>query len=527
MQTTVRNRANSTPIGLDRCVSAERLANRTHIIEACFWALIALGLVLRVLSYCADRPLWHDETMLALNLLDRSYVGLLEPLAYRQAAPPAFLLAQKFLIQTLGSGDWVFRLFPFLCSIGSLFCFSYLARRLLVPAAALIAVALFALLPSLVYYSAEAKQYAGDVLCQVGLLCLTLPPLFARENQLTVLRLGAVGVFGAVAIWLSHPALFALAGAGLCLTVHSLRQRDVRQLTLLVLPFLLWMASFVVLYVVSLRHVAQEEYLQGYWARRFMPLPPHNVNDLAWFGRTFFEAFSYPGGFALTAPGAEISLAAIGGLAFLLGCVALQSGRREILFGLLAPIPIALLASGLHRYPFGERLILFLVPPVLLIVAVGAEQIWTGTRRTFPALGSLFLALLFLGPIGTSVYKAASPVEQAEVQSALAHIREHWQPGDGIYVYVRSRMAYSFYARKHGFTEGDSAVYPGGVWSEFVDGLSGFRGRERVWVVLTVLPDPERCLMSHVDPRGRRLETFTAPGVLVGLYDFRTQPAWK
>jgi hypothetical protein len=109
------------------------------------------------------------------------------------------------------------------------------------------------------------------------------------------------------------------------------------------------------------------------------------------------------------------------------------------------------------------------------------------------------------------------------VRPAGSSSARHWQEGDGVYVYARSRTAFHFYARKYGFGEEQVVVYPGGVWNEFLDGLSQFRGRERVWVVVSGMPNAERFFLAHLDRRGERRDTFASPGVMVGLHDL-TRP---
>src|SRR5881392_4485369 len=61
-------------------------------------ALIALGIVLRLARYLANRSLWLDEVLLARNILDRSFTGLLAPLDLNQAAPIGFLMLQKLAV---------------------------------------------------------------------------------------------------------------------------------------------------------------------------------------------------------------------------------------------------------------------------------------------------------------------------------------------------------------------------------------------------------------------------------------------
>ena len=58
---------------------------------------ILLGILLRLRQYVEARPLWLDEAMLSLNILTRSFQGLLQPLDQDQTAPVPFLWGEKLL----------------------------------------------------------------------------------------------------------------------------------------------------------------------------------------------------------------------------------------------------------------------------------------------------------------------------------------------------------------------------------------------------------------------------------------------
>ena len=54
------------------------------------WGAIAWGIVLRLVPYLVNRSLWLDESMLALNIIHRSFAGLWAPLDFNQGAPLDF-----------------------------------------------------------------------------------------------------------------------------------------------------------------------------------------------------------------------------------------------------------------------------------------------------------------------------------------------------------------------------------------------------------------------------------------------------
>jgi len=131
--------------------------------------IIGLGIVLRLVQYLHNRSLFIDDAGLALNLIEKTFSELFQPLDYYQMAPPGFLLVAKVLINTFGAGEYVLRLFPFVAGVLSLFIFYAVARRVLSQRGLIISLALLAISDPLLYFSSEFKQYSSDVAIALGI----------------------------------------------------------------------------------------------------------------------------------------------------------------------------------------------------------------------------------------------------------------------------------------------------------------------------------------------------------------------
>jgi len=197
------------------------------------------------------------------------------------------------------------------------------------------------------------------------------------------LTLMGAALAGLLAIPLSHPAVFFLAGAGCALEIARLRAGDRGALAKLACVAGVWCASFAVLYFGFLRHLEHNDYLLRYWSANLMPFPPTTFAQLRWFPSTFFGMFVDPGGFELG-----------GGLAaflFLIGLAEILRRDRNLFLILCLPIFITLMASAAHQYPFGRRLILFaarrstpapawpVTTPMVLESAAACRQLISGT----------------------------------------------------------------------------------------------------------------------------------------------------
>jgi hypothetical protein len=482
--------------------------------------VLALGVLLRVLQYWPERPFSHDEAALAVNLAQRSYGQLLQPLDFNQGAPVGFLFLQRSIYVTLGGSEHALRLVPFLCGIAALLVFPGVARQYVGANAALIAVVLFALGRPLIYYSAELKQYASDVLLALLLLGCAAAAYRRLERGLPAPTF-LWGVLGAAALWFSHSAVFILAGTATMFAGVCLRRRDWSRLVALGCTVSIWLLSFAACYFLALRRLGQNDYLLNFWKAEFMPLPPRSAADVQWFLNTFFGVLDSPVGLAAH----EISLAGIGALALVVGAAWLFLQRSFTLGALLLPVAFTLAASGLHKYPFGNRLILFLVPAFILVMAAGAEQVRARTWRDFRLLGASFMALLLFAPVVGSAGRLVehSPIEP--IKPLLQYVRDHQQPGDQIYVYTSAWPAYVYYHADYGLPLTGPVIrgYDGGQLEGYVHDIAQLKGRGRVWVVLVHHLRVEKLFRCELDRLGTRRETFAAsPGAVVYLYDMGT-----
>src|ERR1700733_14920849 len=111
--------------GMDACLTQEPPARETpkpapRETRAGDWLRLALaatilaGLCWRAVRYVLQFPIWGDEAMLLLNILDRDYAGLTQHLDYSQVAPLLFLWLEKTALVLLGSASWSVHLFPML-----------------------------------------------------------------------------------------------------------------------------------------------------------------------------------------------------------------------------------------------------------------------------------------------------------------------------------------------------------------------------------------------------------------------------
>ncbi len=468
------------------------------------WVIIGLGVVLRLAQYLFNRSLWLDESLLTLNVIDRSFSELLQPLDYYQGAPVGFLILERLAVQAFGNSEYALRLCPLLFGIISLFLFYGLAKRCIKPEAVPIALVLFAISDPLIYYSSEAKQYSSDVAIALLLFLVTI---YILAQKMTAPRIALFGVLGATAIWFSHPSVFILVGVGASLTLFYLGRRGWAKISGLSVSYSLWASSLVACYFTSLRNLSNNKVLLDYWAGAFMPFPPL---DFSWFVNTFFGIFVNPVG---------LSLSGIGALTFLVGCISMLLKGKKRFFVLISPALPTLLASGFHKYPFKGRLLLFIVPSLLLFIAEGAQQIRDKTKHHSAIIGTALIGLLLFHPFYFASYHLIKPRTKEEIKPVISYVREHEQNGDVLYLYYASQYAFKYYSESYGFDGNDYTV---GVayWEDYISDLDKLRGNERVWILFSHIKQEKReCFLAHLDSIGIALDSFKSAGAAVYLYD--------
>ncbi|HWO01866.1 MAG TPA: glycosyltransferase family 39 protein [Blastocatellia bacterium] len=496
--------------------------------ERVAWCIVVFGITLRATQYLFRASLHIDEGALALNIINRSFAGLLQPLDSEQAAPVGFLFLEKLALLAFGDGEYSLRLIPFLSSIAAVFLFYEAARRCLEAWVATIAVAFFAVSSYVIYYGAQIKQYSSDIAIT---LLIVIAGFHLEARDLTARRAALFAGLGAVAVWLSHPSVLVLAGVATGLGLAALRHKDWRRFWKLAAVFAVWIMSFITFYLVSLRNLSGNLTLETSWAAKgaFMPLPPRSLADLTWLPGALIKMFTNP--FGLPFPVLALVVFLIGGFSLFL------KNKRQLLI-LIAPILFTLLASGAHKYPFGRRLLLFLIPPVLLMVAAGAEYIIEKKRPYSVLIGGALVALLLFQPVGGATRNMLHPRAAQDIRPILEYVRDRRKPGDAVYVYHHQRESFQYYAKKYGFDENECVM---GVdardkinrranWEAYGKDLDKLRGNRRVWLLFSHVRkikgvSEEEFMTQYLDRFGVRLERFGRSGASAYLYDLSTAPS--
>lgn len=493
------------------------------------WLSIVIGILLRLVQYFSDRSLWRDEARIALNVIEKSFLELTQPLNYDQTAPIGFLLTEKLITSVLGTSEYAFRLFPLICGIGSLFLFYSLAKKFLSLQSASIACWLFAITVHLIYYSSEAKQYSSDLFIAL-LLISSVTNLNIKEFNLK--RSVLIGLTGAILIWISHPCIFVLASIFIFLLIFYKNNNSYKFICLLILGAL-WSISFWLTLKISVNTILASKSLNNFFEGNYMPLPLLSDKNILWFPTAWSGLLSFLG----------IDRWVL--ILFIAGIIFSFKKSRTSFSIFFFPILFVLIATGFHKYPFAGRFLLFTVPAIIFFICCGIEFLRTKVFPDFPFITVLVTIFVLYQPVINAKDSFLYPATKEEIKPALSYLKQHRRSGDVIYVNGHLQFAFKYYAKKYGFDDDfnykkDKKSFKKGCYYRkkdyvlFIDPyprekeecshlFDKVKGEKRVWIMYSTYVDKPICSLDTVfkllDSLGLKLDSFFRPGIKLYLYD--------
>ncbi|MEO1513825.1 MAG: hypothetical protein AAFV95_02390 [Bacteroidota bacterium] len=397
--------------------------------------LLLIGCSLRLLHHLTNRSLWYDEAMLAINFIQRDFLGLLSPLEYQQQAPLLYMWSERALVELLGHLEYVLRFPSLLAGLLSLWLFRSCLRHFLSPPFQLWAMAFFVFSQPLVFYAAELKQYSFDLAVALLLLHWSLQ---IRSGKRALWALGLGGIIGLLC---SMPAIFGLASCGTYLLVVYLRKKELGHLWRLLFWGAIWLLVFGANYWVLLRPETAQAHVMEYHRPYFMPLSFWEWSSWKWYAKSYFGSFRDLGGILFKHPA---------GLLALLGMAVGWRRKKGLLFLLLCPMLLAYGASAVEKYSTLSRLMLFTTPAWLILLGLGmqyldevVQQRWTSPWSAWPV--RLLGIVLMIQPVLNSVHRLVDGHEISAFRKTMAFVETHKKPGDVFYIHPGARPQFRYY----------------------------------------------------------------------------------
>jgi hypothetical protein len=207
---------------------------------------------------------------------------------------------------------------------------------------------------------------------------------------------------------------------------------------------------------------------------------------------------------------------------------------------LFFPFLIALIVSGFRFYPFSQRMLLYALPAVIIILAEGLQYLRRRTIPLSPAIGLILMALVFLKPAAdTARYLLTGPPYRThhmeEIKPVLSFIQMNRRPDDTIYLYYSSAPAFHYYSAQFGLDDMPTVFsgYYREDWTRYVSRIGELDGSKRIWFLFSHVwhvrrqgQGEEDYIVTYLDKVGKKLAQFKSRGASVYLYNLNngTQP---
>jgi hypothetical protein len=398
--------------------------------------IVFAGIIMSGLQFVYNRSLWSDESMLAVNILNRDFTGLLATLDYRQSAPLLFLYVEK-LFSIIIPGEMGLRIFPLLCFLGSLIFFGKTVKLVFKSSSTIaFCISAFTFNYMLIMYSSEVKQYMADVLISSMFIFFLLNDTFNAKRGPKLLLIA-----GVVASLMSNISPMILSTFWLFIVFKN--KGDLNKIIKISLIGLSWAVIFICYYLLYASSESLKDFMQIYWSQKepaFMPLNPFSLEFWDFFYSKQLMVFRYLFKFGAVAAFC-FKLLFIIGLAFMI--IRKQIG---LLIICIVPIIIHLGMSALMLYPFHIRFCLYLIPGIILIMATGFQNIIDKASPNlkfawFPS--AIFPTLFFV--LFMNFQLSGFPLTKQEFRSAFKYVSENLQPVDKIIVLIGNRLDVEYY----------------------------------------------------------------------------------
>jgi hypothetical protein len=328
-------------------------------------------------------------------------------------------------------------------------------------------------------------------------------------------------LLGLLSIWFSLASIFVLAPVAMVFVLDHGWTRDRRNTVAWLLCGTAWAITFYAHTTIHNWNIAARDLgseIDVYNAMSFMPLPPTSFADLKWFREAFERLFYFPGGF--TYPG-------LAGFTFLVGLISWWKRDKRLFLILVTPLALALIASGLHKYPFRDRYNLFLIPLIFLAIAEGIGFMVEAFQQRARFVPLLLAVLLLIQPLAHGSRYLITPRGGYQIKPLMSHLKASMKPEDILYVPFIEVHPVMYYVPRYGIPDnaieleprqpsmmGNDAEYHQKRWSELL------ATHKRMWILIGHdTPPPIPRAINTRDAIGLQLDMRQSDGATLYLYE--------
>ena len=388
--------------------------------------IFLLGLYFRLNFYFFNRPLWHDECSLAINILYKNYIEYFGALAHNQSAPPLFMILTKFLTNLFGIKEVVLRFLPLCSSIISIPVFFIFSKRILKQNFSIFfANFLFCINYYIIYYCQEFKQYSSDILI---FLITYLIVLNIDLKTLSAKKIIFFSLILSLAVLSSLPSLFVIF-AFLIVELYKNKKNIINKLILFFSPII---TTFIILYFSTLLP-SKNSFLVSYWQNGFISFDIASIVNII---KTNLTYYFYPNKLVL------IILILI-----CIGAYSIIKNYKERNNLLIITICLSIItASFLQLYPIMQRVSLYITP--ILIILISKPIDFISVNKKVVSVLIILLYILSFNSYNFSYLKqiTKSPDYSYDARMSMKNLKDLYRNNELIIVNAASDSEFIYYS---------------------------------------------------------------------------------
>lgn len=389
------------------------------VVNIIFGAIILLGIIASINMLLVKRSLWLDEAAFAYSFSQRNIINLtFGAFDWEQIGPIIYLYIVKIITVLFGNNEVTLRIFSLISYILLLILTYLISKNIFKNKYPIIPTAFIASMKFILKYSNEFKPYMFD-----AVVCLFVIYMYYLYKEKKI-NLKILIVLFMISIWASNPSCFFIGGILLYEFIVAIKEKNTKQIKNIIIGGVGIFVSFVIYYIFWLNQVATSTGMQDFWVDYSFPIIPTSISDLE---RIFnlidrlIMVFDNYGAFILL----------LSGISIIIGIY--KKNKYNIII-LLSSV-LALFASSIGKYPFNDRLWMFIYPIIALLAFDVFNKLLS--KSILKNIIVLFVSvILVLSNTGIILYLNKENVYyyRCETNTVMEYIEENIKENEKIYI---------------------------------------------------------------------------------------------
>lgn len=456
--------------------------------------ILLLGLVLRTIVWVKSSILWGDEANILMPVVDKSFLNLiLTNFDYSgEQAPPLFLIIAKVLYKTFGVNDIGLRLFSYLISVATLFAFFFLTKKVFKnKITILVSNFIFATNMSLLLMTDLLKPYISDVLICILIMLFCINNINTTFNFKKIIKISLICFLFCL---LSFPSIFLILCCYLIFMFKNIYEKNKENYPQLALFSFLMFCFFITYNYTVLFKLRGDTYLLEQW-KEYYGYFPNSQFEISSIVNYLFNSAEYFGPAKLSLTIIFCTLLAIGIIKIIHKYIYDRSAEEKYSTTLLIlPIVFGLILGALSVYPFANRLVQYLLPCIIFVLAIPFEnnQIKNNLAKNIATFGLLCLLVTYISfsripEMTKEILSGINVFEFPRATTLFEEIKREVKPDD--IIYPDAFLQFYIYNKKYKIPE-EQCIYNYSPYYNRVDYnyiISKIKDKKTIWFILVTL----------------------------------------